>query len=123
MVATGLGAGTTVGVAAGHIIAQQATAGVADAHSAVAEGFDLQLLGSVLPDADDLLQAQLPGQHHALGTQVIPGVGAFIVGNGLLGGDMALAVGGIFAGQGEGTQIRQDQIGRASCRERVCALV
>ena len=75
----------------------------------MAEGLNLQP-GIHLPaDLGDLLQAAFPGQHHPGCTQVKPGLGAFIVGNGLLGGDVALAVGGIFARQGKGTQIGHNQ--------------
>jgi hypothetical protein len=50
VIAAGLGTGAAVGVAAGHIVAQQAAAGIADAHGAMDKGLDLQLGRGVLPD-------------------------------------------------------------------------
>ena len=60
----------------------------------MAEG--LQLQGRVHPAADlpYLVHPQLPGQHHSLGPQVKPRLGAGIVGDGLLGADVPLAPGG-----------------------------
>ena len=85
LIAAGLGAGAPVGVPAGHVVAEKASAGVADAHGPVAEGLDLQVLRDLLTDAADLLQAQLSGQHHPLGPQVKPGLGTLVVCDGLLG--------------------------------------
>ncbi len=109
LVAAGLGTGTPVGVTAGHVVAEQTTAGVADAHGAVAEGLNLQLWVNLFADLGHFLQAAFSCQHHPLGTQVEPGLGAFVVGDGLLGGDVALAMGGILSRQGEGTQVGNDQ--------------
>ncbi len=75
----------------------------------MAEGFNFQPGIYLLPDDPDLLQAQLPGQHHPACAQVKPGLGAFVVCNGLLGGDMPLTPGGILSRQGKGPQIGQDQ--------------
>ena len=109
LIAAGLGAGPPVGVPARHVVAQQASAGVADAHGTVTEGFKLQFLRHSGPDFGDFGQTQLSCQHNPLGAQVIPALGAGVVGNGLLGGDVPLAVRGIFSGQGKGPQIRQNQ--------------
>ena len=75
----------------------------------MAEGLKLQLLGHSGPDFGNLGKTQLSCQHNPLGAQVIPALGAGVVGDGLLGGNMPLAVGRIFSGQGEGTQIRDNQ--------------
>ena len=75
----------------------------------MAKGFNLQLLRCLLPDGADLLKAQFSCQNHPLGTHIIPGVGTFVVRNGLLGGNMPGAVGSVFARKSEGTQIRKDQ--------------
>ena len=109
LIAAGLGAGSPVGVPPGHIVGQQAPPGIGHAHGPVAEG--LQLQGRVHPAADlpYLVHPQLPGQHHSLGPQVKPRLGAGVVGNGLLGADVPLAPGGIFPGQGKGPQVRQNQ--------------
>ena len=109
LVPAGLGTGTPVGIPPGHVVAQKAPAGIADAHGAVAEGFDFQLLGGFLPDGADFLQAQLSGQHHPGGSQVIPGSGTFVVCHGLLGGDMPLAFGGVLPRQGKGSQVCHNQ--------------
>ena len=53
-----LGAGTAVGVTAGHVVAQQAAAGIADAHGAMAEGFNLQLGINLSADFPDFFQIQ-----------------------------------------------------------------
>ena len=109
LVAAGLGAGAPVGVPAGHVVAEQATAGVADAHGTVTEGLDLQLRGGLAADLRYFRKAALSGQDYPLGTQIKPGLGAFVVGDGLLGRDVPLALGGVLARQGEGTQVCQDQ--------------
>ena len=109
LIAAGLGTGTPVAVSAGHVVAQQTPAGVADAHSAVTKGLDLQFFWGFCPDFRNFLQMQLSCQNHPFGTQVIPGVGTFVVGNGLLGGDVTLTFGGVFARQHESTQIGNDQ--------------
>ena len=75
----------------------------------MAEGLDLQLRADLAADLLHFLQAALSCQDHTLGAEVIPGLGALIVGDGLLGGDVTLAVGGVLARQGEGTQISKDQ--------------
>ena len=75
----------------------------------MAEGLDLQLGIDLPADLLHFLQAAFPGQDHALGAEVIPGLGAFVVGDGLLGGNVPLAVGGVLARQGEGAQIGKDQ--------------
>ena len=62
-----------------------------------------------MADGADFFQAQLSCKHHPLSTQVVPGLGAFIVCNGLLGGNMPPAVWGIFPGQHESTQVCQNQ--------------
>ncbi len=109
LIAAGLGAFAPVAVAASHIVAQQTASGIADAHGPVAEGLQFQLRGYPGPDGGDLLQTQLPGQHHAAGAQIIPGLGADVIGDGLLGADVPLAVGCVLPCQGERAQVRQDQ--------------
>ena len=81
LVPAGLCAGAPVGVPAGHIVAQQTPAGVADTHGAVPECLDFQLLRNALPDTLNLLQTQLPGQHHSFGTQIKPGRRTGVVGH------------------------------------------
>ena len=109
LVAAGLGALAPVGIPAGHVVAEQAAPGVADAHGPVAEGLDLQLLRRLGPDLRDLGKAQLPGQHHPAGAQVVPGPGALVVRDGLLGGDVALTPGSVLSRKSKDSQIRQDQ--------------
>ena len=75
----------------------------------MAEGLQLQVRWDLLADLRDLPERQLPGQHHPLGSQVIPRPGRAVVADGLLGGDVALTVGGVLPGQGEGPQVGQDQ--------------
>ena len=109
LIAAGLGALAPVGIPPGHVVGQQTASGVADAHGAVAEGLQLQLRRYAGADGGDLLQTQLPRQHHAGGAQIVPRLGADVVGHGLLGADVPLAVGRIFPRQRERAQIRQDQ--------------
>ena len=109
LVAAGLGTFAPVAVPSGHIVAQQAAPGVADTHSPVAEGLQFQLRRHPGPNGGDLLQAQLPGQHHAAGAQVMPGLGADVIGDRLLGADVPLAVWRVLPRQGERAQVRQDQ--------------
>ena len=109
LVAAGLGAFAPVAVPSGHIVAQQAAPGVADAHSPVAEGLQFQLRGYPGPNGGDLLQAQLPGQYHAAGAQIVPGLGADVIGDRLLGADVPLAVWCVLPRQGERAQVRQNQ--------------
>ena len=59
--------------------------------------------------ARDLLQAQLPGQYHAAGAQIVPSLGADVIGDRLLGADVPLAVWRVLPRQGERAQVRQDQ--------------
>ena len=109
LVAAGLGAGAPVGVPPGHVVGQQTPPGIGHTHGPVAEYLQLQLRRDPLPDGPNLLQAQLPGQHHPAGPQVIPGLGTGVVGHRLLGADVPLAVGCILSRQGKGPQVRQDQ--------------
>ena len=109
LIAAGLGALAPVGVPARHIVAEQTPSRVADAHGPVTEGLDLQLSGHLGPDGADLVQTQLTGQHHAGGPQIVPCGGGGVVGDGLLGGDMPLTVGGVFARQRKGAQVGHDQ--------------
>ena len=109
LIAAGLRTGTTVGIPPGHVIAEQTSAGIADAHGAVAEGLQLQPGRHLLPDLPDLLQRQFPGQYHPFGAKVIPRLGTGIVADGLLGGYMALTTGSILSCHGKRPQIRKDQ--------------
>ena len=109
LIAAGLGALAPVGVPACHIVGQQAPPGIGHTHGPVAEGLDLQLLRGLCPDGADLLQTQLPGQHHTGSAQIVPGGGGGVVGDGLLGADVTLAAGGVLSHQREGAQIRHDQ--------------
>ena len=108
LIAARLGALTPVGVPACHVVAQQASPGIADAHGPVAEGLDLQLLGGLGPDGADLVQTQLTGQHHAGSAQVVPRGGGSIVGDRLLGADVPLTAGRVLPRQRERAQIRHD---------------
>ena len=109
LVAAGLGAGAPVGVPAGHVIGEQTAAGVGHAHGPVAEGLQLQLRGGAAADLTDLVHAQLTGQHHSLGAQIVPRLSAGVVGDGLLGADVAFTAGSVFSRQREGPQIRQNE--------------
>ena len=111
LIAAGLGAGTPVGIPAGHVVGQQAPAGVGHAHGAVGEGLDLQALGGLGPDLGDLPQVQFPGQDDPVSTQLVPGGGRLVVDNAGLGGDVDLHVGGVLLGQTQHTHIRQDDGG------------
>ena len=62
-----------------------------------------------MPDSGNLLEAQLSCQNHPAGAQVKPGLGAFVVSDGLLGGDVPLAVGSVLSRQGKGSQVCQNQ--------------
>ena len=75
----------------------------------MAEHLQLQLRRHHFPNGAYLLQAQLSGQHHPLRPQVIPRLRADMVGHGLLGADVPLAVGRILPRQCKRPQIRQDQ--------------
>ena len=109
LIAARLGASAPVGIPSGHIIAQKTTAGIADAHSAVTESFNLQILIGLFSNGANFIQVQLPGQYNPLCAQIIPGLGAFVVCDGLLGGDVSFTLRGIFSGQRESAQIRDDQ--------------
>ena len=109
LIAAGLGARAPVGVPPRHIVAQKAAPRIADAHGAVAERLQLQLRRHALPDGGDLRQTDLPRQHHPRGAQIVPRLGADVVGHGLLGADVALTVGRVPPRQRECPQIRQDQ--------------
>ena len=65
--------------------------------------------GVFFPDGADLVKAQLPGQDHPAGAQVIPGPGGFVVADACLGGDVPLAPGGVLPCHGERAQICYDQ--------------
>ena len=92
--AAGLGALAPVGVAACHVIGQQAPAGHAHAHGTVHKGLDLQFRRGLVAQDGDVLQGHLAGQHHALGTQVIGGAGGGPVGDAGLGGHVHVDVRG-----------------------------
>ncbi len=109
LIPAGLGAGPPVGVPAGHIVAEQAPAAVADAHCPVDKRLQLQRPGGPRPDLPDLLQAQLPGQNHPPGPQLVPGQGGLVVGHAGLGGDVAVTPGGVPPRQGKGPHVRHNQ--------------
>ena len=109
LIPAGLGALAAVGVAAGHIVAEKAAPGIGDAHCAVAEGLDLKLGRDPLADRQDLLQAQLPCEHHAARAEVEPALRADVVGDRLLGGDVPLAARGVLPCQRERAEIREDE--------------
>ena len=75
----------------------------------MAEGLDFQLFGDLGPDGADLVKTQLAGQHYTGGPQIIPCGSGGVVGDGLLGGDVPLAMGRVPARQRKGTQIGHDQ--------------
>ena len=75
----------------------------------MAKDLQFQLRGYPGPNGGDLLQAQLPGQYHAAGTQIVPGLGADVIGDRLLGADVPLAVWRVLPRQGERAQVRQNQ--------------
>ena len=109
LVAAGLGAGAPVAVPTGHVVGKKAAPGVAHTHGAVDEGLQLQVRRRLVPDLPDLGKAQLPGQDHPFGPQVVPGAGADVVGHTGLGTHVALTAGGVLPRQGEGSHVRQDQ--------------
>ena len=101
LIPAGLGAGSPVGVPAGHVVAEQTPAGIADAHRPVTEGLDFQFWIHLLPDGANFVQRAFSGQHHPRCPQVKPALGAFVVGDGLLGGNVTLTVGRVFSRQHE----------------------
>ena len=101
LIPAGLGAGSPVGVPAGHVVAEQTPTGIADAHRPVAEGLDFQFWIHLLPDGANFVQRAFSGQHHPRCPQVKPALGAFVVGDGLLGGNVTLTVGRVFSRQHE----------------------
>ena len=109
LIAAGLCAGTAVGIPACHIVGKQTAAGIGHAHSPVGEDLQFQALRRFRPDRGDLLQGELPGQHHAFGSQLMPGRGGGVICHADLGGDVELAMWGVLLGQPEGAQVRHDQ--------------
>ena len=109
LVPAGLGTLAAVGVAAGHIVAEQAAARIGHAHGPVAERLKLQLRRDAFTDAEDLPQAQLPRKHNAAGAEIEPALRAGVVCDRLLRRHVALAVRGVFPGHHERTEIREDQ--------------
>ena len=80
LIAAGLGAGAPVGIPAGHIIGEQAPPGVADAHGPVDRRSRSPAPSESWPGSRAIsVQAQLPGQHHPAGAQVVPGPGALVI--------------------------------------------
>lgn len=67
--AAGVGAGPAVGAAAGQVGAQQAAAGVGDAHGSMPKGLQLHLRHGIL-DFTNLFQGGFPPQHHPLESQL-----------------------------------------------------
>ena len=92
--AAGLGAFAVVAVAAGQVVGEQAAPGERHAHRAVHKAFDVHVLGDVRADVAHGLQIHLPGEHDALGAQLVQGVGGQIVGHAGLRGDVDLQVRG-----------------------------
>ena len=74
----------------------------------MSEGLDLQFFGGLEADLPDLIKAQLPGQDHPAGSQVVPSGGRLVVDDAGLGRNVALDVGGVALGQSQGTHIGQD---------------
>ena len=75
----------------------------------MAEGLNFQLRVNLLADGADFLKRAFSCQHHPLCAQVKPALGTFVVGDGLLGGNVPLTMGGILSSQHEGTQVGNDQ--------------
>ena len=75
----------------------------------MAKGLDFQRGVYLLTDGADFFQTAFPCQHHPLRAQIKPCLSADVIGDGLLGGNMPLAVRGIFPGQGECAQVGHDQ--------------
>ena len=90
-VAAGLGAGSPVGVPAGHIVGEEAgpewlTHGPWTKHS-------ISRSMGVLARISRISSRELPGQNDALGAQVVPGGGALEVYDAGLGGDVDVQMG------------------------------
>ena len=109
LIAAGLRALAAVGIAAGHVVRQQAAPAVAHAHRAVGEGLKLQLRRHVRANFAYFLQRQLPRQHDALCAEVVPRLSAGGVGDALLGGDVPLALRRVLPRQREHAEVGEDQ--------------
>ena len=74
-----LRARAVVGVAPGHVLRDQAAAGVRNAHRAVHERLDLQLLRRFRADLRDLVDGQLAREHDALRALLRPEIRGLVV--------------------------------------------
>ena len=79
------------------------------AHSAVGKHLDLQLMVGAATNLGHLLEAQFTSQYYPLCPQVEPALGRGVVGDGLLGADVALTVRGILPRHGECAQIGDNE--------------
>ena len=104
-----LRARAAVGVAPGHVVAEQAAPGIGHTHGAVAEGLDLKLRRRFFTDLTDLRKGKLPREDDALRTEVIPRLRAGVIADGLLRRNVTLAVRRVLPGHGEHAKIREDQ--------------
>ena len=101
----GLGALAPVGVPVGEVVGDQTPPGDGHTHGPVDEHFQLQVRRGFGPNLGDFLQAQLPGQHHPLSSQLIKGPGGLVVGDAGLGGDVQFQVGGDLLGEHQSPHI------------------
>ena len=105
----GLSACAAVGIPPGHIVAQQATAGIGHAHRTVNKGLQLQRGRRLSPDSCNFFQRQFPRQDYAICPQIVPGTRRLVIDNTGLRADVLRYMRRILPGQCKHPYICHDQ--------------
>ena len=106
---TGMRARPLIRISACKVIAQQASAGIGNAHCAMHKGFDFHILRNAVANLADFLHRKLTRHHNALCAQLIPHLCGFIVRVVRLRGNMNLHIGNSFLCNRKYTQIGNNQ--------------
>ena len=102
-----------VGVAAGHVLRDQAAAGVRNAHGTMNEGLNLEFLRGFGTDFGDLLKGKLTREHDTLGAFIRPVVCRLVVKDAGLSRDVHRNLGRVSARHAQHAYVRDDECVRA----------
>ena len=107
--AAGMGAGTSVGISSGEEIAQQASAGIGNAHCPMDKALNFHLRRDFFSNSFDFCQGKFSGRYYSFSSQFPPEQIGFVIRVIRLCGNMHLHLGPYFLGDHEHSGIRNDQ--------------